>query len=364
MTLRRAAFLAGAFLAAVGGFPGRTMALPADEEARIALVARTARSVVQILGETDRPPITPSAGKGGPASSRPARNKPPTAAIDDFFRSINESQPPRREAGTGFVVDEQNGLVLTAAHLVGKLDTIRVGLPDGTSKAATLVGIDEDSGIALLRVAGLGLPALPLESRIARPGETALLVGWMNPLNAVLPIEGMVMGPVPALSDEPAAPPLGDYVALTNVLPNGGFGGSPVLGRDGRVIGIVSAIYGRTYGPGALTMMIATSSIANVVDQLGRTGSVRRSEIGIQSDCSADPCKIADVTRGGPAEAAGIRADDAAIAVDGVAIRTDAQLRRAIAAKPVGSTVAMTIARGGQQSTVHVVTRLRSPRPN
>ena len=350
MTLRRAALRVGAILLALFATASPTAALPtpAEEEARIALIDRVSRSVVHVRAEGE-PPSPP------PANDKRKKSQP----IEDFFSSLKYPPSPRRQEGSGFVVDRARGLILTAAHIAAEAKTIRVTLPGGAERPAELAGLDVEGGLALLRVAGLNLPELELTQRPLRTGESALVVGWMIPLKTVMPIEGMVMGPAPALSMEAAAPAFADYVAVSSVLPNGGFGGSPVVDREGAVIGMVSAIYGRTYGSDALTMMIGSASIRPIVDQLTQNGTVRRGQIGITVDCASQPCTIDSVDDAGPAHLAGIRAGDALLAVDGLVARTESQVRRAIAAKPVGSSVALTIWREGRQLIIPATTSLR-----
>jgi S1-C subfamily serine protease len=90
----------------------------------------------------------------------------------------------------------------------------------------------------------------------------------------MLATEGMVAGEAPAGTFTSAvAPKLADYVVIDNALPNGGFGGSPVIDRAGDVLGLVSAIYGRDYGREALTMMIPAAALQARLREMTAAGS-------------------------------------------------------------------------------------------
>lgn len=338
--LARGLVAAAAFLTA--SLACATPAEPGAQLSRPDLIALASPSVVRVKAKPR--PASPSA---------PARGKR-DPAIENIFSSIVPK--PKDQEGTGFVVDQSAGLVLTAAHIVAKAGEVTVELPGTGVRAATVAGIDEESGIALLRVSGALPPALAFTERALVPGEAAMIVGWMLPAGSVLALEGMVMGEIPAVSDEPTAPPLADYVALDAVIPNGGFGGSPVLDREGKVVGFVSAIYGRTYGPGALTLIIPSRGVPALIDALASDGRVARSVIGITTSCTAGACSVDAVEAGGPAALAGLRQGDRIVAIDGAEMRSDTAIRRAIAARPPGSQVRLRMMRGAQPFEVAVAT--------
>ena len=249
------------------------------------------------------------------------------------------------------------GLVLTAAHIVAGATALRVALSDGSERDASVAGVDEEYGIALVRVAGPLPAALELSAREASAGETAMIVGFMLPARSVLALEGMVTGPIPGPATKSSlAPALVDYVALDIAIPSGSFGGSPVLDRSGKVVGLVSAIYGRGYGAGSLTLMIPGRQIAPLVGELAARGRIARSRVGISFNCQPTPCEVTSIDAGSTAAAAGVRAGDRILAVDGAAIAGDVALRRAVASKPVGSDLALRVERQGRQLDLKVRT--------
>ena len=250
--MTRQSVLAAALLLMLA--PAPAIAQSAEEEAaRIALIARIKPSVVQVKALA--PPR--------PAAAKDSKKRSGDMTVDDFFATMRgKLGVPRPQEGSGFVVDSERGLILTAAHIVAGNSKVRVVLADGSERDAAVVAADDRAGIALLRVAGGVPPALELSASEPRAGERALLLGWMIPLKSVLAFETMVTGPAPGAADKSPEAPSVDYVALDVAIPNGGFGGGPVVGRDGKVIGVVSAIYGTSYGPGALTLIIPGAQIA------------------------------------------------------------------------------------------------------
>ena len=225
----------------------------ADEDAaRVALIDRIKPSVVHV--KTIAPP---------PAAKADSRKGNRDPSLDELLASMRGSLgEPRPQEGSGFVVDSARGLILTAAHVVARNNGVRVVLADGIEREAAVVAADDRAGIALLRVTGALPPALELAAAAPRAGERTILLGWMIPLKSVLAFETMVTGAAPGVADKSPEAPAVNYVALDVAIPNGGFGGGPVVGRDGKVVGLVSAIYGNTYGPGALTLIIPASEIA------------------------------------------------------------------------------------------------------
>ncbi|HET7816441.1 MAG TPA: trypsin-like peptidase domain-containing protein [Sphingomicrobium sp.] len=344
MSRRSAAVLACVLAAASLAAPAQAQGMAAEDRHRVELIERVSRSVVHIKVEHEPPsvintPIPQRRGKAG-------------FDVERFFDTLKGK--PKPEEGSGFVIDSGRGLILTAAHIVDDAKAITVTLPGGATVAGQVAGIDEDGGIALLRVAAQ-LPALNLSDRAPKAGETAIVVGWMIPLKSVMPVEGMVMGEAPGLDDSPMAPPFATYVALDAVIPNGGFGGSPVVDQSGKVIGMVSAIYGRTYGPGALTMMIPAATILEDVAQLAASGRVRRGAIGITVECPEGHCRVSTVEAGSAAETAGLRSGDSLIAVDGAKMSSVAQVQRAVGRKPIGSSLALTVYRDGRLQSLQAI---------
>lgn len=220
---------------------------PADAH-RVAQIARIRQSVVQL--RIERP--APAAGKRAAAD----------ADFDKALRQLFEPAGRRPETGSGFVVDAGRGLVLTAAHLAAPAARLTLVLPDGGERPARVASIDTRRGVAVLAFDGASPPALPVSARRALPGESGVIVGWLGTLGAPMALSAMVMGDAPAKAVEVYLPPAAvDYVALDVALPDGGFGGAPVVDGSGAVVGLVAAIARSGYGAGSFSLMIPGDSL-------------------------------------------------------------------------------------------------------
>ncbi len=267
---------------------------------------------------------------------------------------------PRADAGqmgSGFVVDTARGLILTADHIIGAGREPKVKLADGRLLPATLVGRDQATGLALLRVEAQGLAALPLAARAPMAGEPSLLIGRLLPLDTTIATSGMVGGRIPAEGEAGNLAWLSDNWMIDNLLPGGGVGGGPVLNAQGEVMGVATAIWGRDgYGQSAATIMIALNTARPVIEALASNGAVERSQVGVSLDCVNDDCRIGVIFPDSPAAAAGLQVGDAVKAIDGLSLTTVNAITRHIAARPVGATVVLDIERGGVAQRVNIVT--------
>ena len=263
-----AALVAGLIALSAAPIAAQPARPPLTDLGRGELIARVQRSVVHVKAVSE-PPAPPAPV----AESKRSRSRPKTPlGLEEFLRNFSGKDPraPRREEGTGFVYDGARDLVVTAAHIVDKAKTLTVVLPGGVERPATLAGIDPRHGVAVLHVPGLDLPALPLAARSPRTGETTIVVGWMIAARSILASQGMVMGAfaTEALTGAESID-LARYHALDNLLPNGGFGGSPAVDADGNVIGLVSAIFSAGgFGQQALTLVIAVDRLRPVVEAM------------------------------------------------------------------------------------------------
>lgn len=272
-----------------------------------------------------------------------------------------QPRPPERSAagqmGSGFVVDAPRGLILTANHIIGTGREPKVKLADGRLLSATLAGRDEPTGLALLRIEAQGLTALPLATRPPVAGEASLLVGRLLPFDSIIATSGMVGGRIPAEGDGANLGWLADNWMIDNLLPGGGLGGGPVLNSAGEVIGLATAIYGRDgYGQGAATIMIALDGARPLIELLVTKGAVERSQIGVAQDCRDGICRIDAAFLGGPAQRAGLQAEDQIRSIDGQPFTTANAISRYIASRPVGSVLRFEIARADAPVMIDVTT--------
>lgn len=232
--------------------------------------------------------------------------------------------------GSGFIIDIQ-GHVVTNNHVIEEADEIDVILSDGTVLSAKLVGRDEETDLALLKVDSKGplIPAVFGNSDIAQVGEWVVAIG--NPFG----LGGTVTaGIISARNRDISAGSFDDFIQ-TDAAINRGNSGGPLFNLKGEVIGINTAIFspGDSGGSVGVGFSVPSNLTKSVVAQLKRYGSTRRGSLGVmvravdQQIAEAYGLKrpegaiITGVTKGGPAEGAGLKVGDLITAFNNQPIR-------------------------------------------
>lgn len=264
----------------------------------------------------------------------------------------------RRHPATG-IIWNSDGHIVTANHVVERDEEIGLGLPDGRTASALLVGRDPGSDIALLRIDVSGLTPLPRAASEPRVGHLVLAIGRPGPSGpmASLGVISAVGGPLRFRGGHS----LERYVrADVAMLP--GFSGGPLIDSAGNLIGLNSSTLGHA---GQLT--IPASIIDATVTTLLQHGRVRRGYLGIGAQAVRLPDALAQslggqeqgllivsVESGGPADAAGLILGDVVLAIDGEPVGQVEQLQERLTGERVGKTVPVRIARGGEPRDVSV----------
>ena len=243
----------------------------------------------------------------------------------------------QRSVGSGFVID-QDGYIMTNAHVVDGAQRVQVVLPaadaDGrlptalsskmTIVPARIVGTSTEIDLALLKVDGVKLPALPLATYSnVRQGETVFAFGSPNGLRNTL-THGLVSAV--ARQTDPDSP----LIYLQTDAPiNPGNSGGPLVNIRGEVVGLNTFILSQSGGNEGLGFAIPSATIRTAFRQLRQYGQLRRQEVGmslqtITPDMAAAlglardyGVIVSDVWPGGPAEAAGMKVGDILVSVDG-----------------------------------------------
>ncbi|MEM7508573.1 MAG: DegQ family serine endoprotease [Pseudomonadota bacterium] len=301
--------------------------------------------------------------QGGPNVPQVPEGSPFEDLFRDFFDQNGRPQGPRevQSLGSGFVVSAE-GFVVTNNHVIADADEIQVNFPDGTSLVATLVGTDPKTDIALLKVE----PTSPLpfvqfgDSDISRVGDWVLAIG--NPFG----LGGSVSaGIISARNRDIQAGPYDDFIQ-TDAAINRGNSGGPLFNMDGEVIGVNTAIISPSGGSIGIGFSVPANLAKNVVAQLQEFGETRRGWLGVRIQEVTDElgealgldkasgALVADVSPGGPAEAAGIEAGDVILKFDGRNVDQMRDLPRMVAETPVGKAVRVVIFRKGKTQTVKV----------
>ena len=259
-----------------------------------------------------------------------------------------------RDEGSGFVIDDK-GHILTNQHLVAGADRIKVRLADKRELAATLVGSDESTDVAVIRVDSADLTPIPLgDSDELRVGDWVCAIG--NPYSFEHTVTaGVVSSKGRKIFDDA----FDDYIQ-TDAAINPGNSGGPLLNLRGEVVGMNAAVSLEGEGIGfAVPINVAREILAQIL----KNGRVSRGDLGVRvRDLEPDLQKLvsAPVPRGGlvvevlpgsAGEAAGLRRYDVIIDVAGQPIDRSDDFTRAISALPPGTEINVTYLRDGSSAT-------------
>ncbi|WP_149540523.1 trypsin-like peptidase domain-containing protein [Siccirubricoccus phaeus] len=281
---------------------------------------------------------------------------PPELRGTPFERYFRDRQRNRRQevtgAGSGFIIDP-TGYIATNNHVVGNASRVVVALQDGTELPARVIGSDELTDLALLKVEPRGpLVSVPWgASSQARVGSWVLAAG--NPFG----LGGSVTsGIVSARGREIGAGPFDDFIQ-TDAAINPGNSGGPLFNQAGEVIGINTAIYSPSGASAGIGFATPSDLARPVIEQLRRDGRVERGWLGVAvQDLVAEEQRqgrrgvlVAGIERNSPAGRAGLRQGDIVVAVNGDRVDTSRALVRTVAAVPPGQTVRLTVVREGRE---------------
>lgn len=289
---------------------------------------------------------------------------------DPFFRDFFGREGPFRipqeerktSLGSGVLVGA-DGLVVTNNHVIEHARQIAVTTSDRRRHKVTLVGTDPVTDIAVLRIDGKALPALPWgDSSTAAVGEYVLAIGNPFQLN-----QTVTMGIISATGRSNVG--IVDYEDFiqTDAAINPGNSGGALVNTRAELIGINTAIYSETGGYQGIGFAVPSNLARRVVEQLIAKGHVTRGTTGITrlADAAGDAAAalgvseargvvIVEILRSSPADRAGIEPGDVVVAVNGRAVEDAAQLRNELARAQVGSELRLTVLRGGRRREIRV----------
>ena len=285
----------------------------------------------------------------------------------DFFNQFGQGkqfQAPQKSLsmGSGFIIDK-SGYIVTNNHVIDGAKKITVKLPDGRSFEAKLIGNDQSTDVALLKVkTEKPLPSVEFgDDRQLRVGDWVIAVG--NPFGLS---NTVTAGIVSSLSrDLPGGGPYNDFIQIDAPINRGNSGG-PTFDLRGQVVGMNSMIFSPSGGSVGIGFAIPSSTIRDVVAQLQAHGRVARGWLGVQIQSitpeigaalgikEAKGAIVASVVSGGPAAKAGFQQGDVILAVNGKPVEDNRDLTRRVAALPAGSRATFTINRQGTAKTLSV----------
>jgi S1-C subfamily serine protease len=282
--------------------------------------------------------------------------------IEGAAASVVQVQGRRRPA-SGVVYAED--VVLTMARNLGRGDSPRVRRADGQTFEAELAGWDPSTSLAVLRVKGLGAPAIAISKTAPRVGNLAVAVArsWSNALTASVGIVSVIGGPLQTGRGRAI-----DEVIRTTAPMHDGFSGGAFLDSSGALIGIATASAIRGLG------VIIPAPIAwNTAGKVLEHGGLKRGYIGIAGQSVRLPegqraapdregaLLVVGVTSGSPAASAGILVGDIIVALDGHSVESPEHLFDLLHGDRIGRSVPLRILRGGKTIDVTLVVGERPP---
>jgi serine protease Do len=317
-----------------------------------ALMQKQGPAVVNVITRAVKPPVA-----GAPAL--------PDDPLAEFFRRFMPEQQPRgaplQGLGSGFIISA-DGYILTNAHVVADATEVTVRLADSKREfKAKVVGADERTDVALIKVDASGLPTITLgDSSKLQPGQWVAAIGapfgFANTITA-----GIVSATERSLPTEAYVP-----FIQTDVAVNPGSSGGPLLNLAGEVVGINSIIISGTGGYMGVSFAIPIELALDIGKQLRATGKVTRGRIGVgvqpvtrelaQAFGLKQPqgALIAAVERGGPADKAGIKPGDVVLSYNGKPLEDENMLPRLVASTKPGETAQLELWRSGKREQIKV----------
>jgi len=305
---------------------------------------------------------------GEPESESEDGGPAPGQDFEEFFKDFFErrGRPPEQRRrggsqGSGFIVSTE-GYIVTNHHVIDGADEVSVRLHDGVTLKATVVGSDEKTDLALLKIeAPDNIVAVDWgDSDETRIGDWVVAIG--NPFG----LGGTVTaGIVSARQRDISAGPYDDFIQ-TDAAINRGNSGGPMFNLDGDVIGVNTAIYSPSGGSVGIGFAIPSTLARNIVKQLREFGEVKRGWLGVHIQTvteelaeglrlnNSQGALVASVTEGGPAEKAGILQGDVILKFDGRVVPDMRKLPRMVAETPIGESVDVVVWRRGKEKTVKV----------
>jgi serine protease DegS/serine protease DegQ len=273
----------------------------------------------------------------------------------------------QQNLGSGVIVSD-DGYVLTNNHVIANADDIQLLLYDGRVAKARVVGSDDETDLAVLKVDAGNLPAIHMTEADRRPrvGDVVLAIG--NPFGIG---QTVTMGIVSAIGRQLNLSSLENFIQ-TDAAINFGNSGGALVNAHGDLVGINTSLIGQAVGAEGIGFAIPVASARNVLDQIVQTGHVVRGWIGadygvlpISADSglpsAARGVVVNDVSPGGPAAIAGIQQRDVLLKIGGEDILDPSDLRRREASFKPGTAIEVSGLRSGAPFTSTITPSQRPP---
>lgn len=279
------------------------------------------------------------------------------ALVATVEKSVVQVDARDRQTATG-IVWSADGLIVSADHVIQREDNIKLGLPDGSTVNATLVGRDPNTDLALLRADAKGL-TVPTWGEVSEAGVGQLVLAVARPSGKPM----ATIGVVSAFQSTSTRRGQSIDIVQTDVTLYPGFSGGALVDAQGRIVGLNSSALAR-----GISTAVGVGTIKRVLAALTTSGRVRRGYLGVGLQPVPLPAAIQQalgreqstgllalgVEPGSPADQGGVILGDIFVAVAGKAITDMEDLQAELAGDRVGQSVGFQIVRGGQVYTFNI----------
>ncbi len=278
-------------------------------------------------------PAASGAPAGADAAARAASRVAPAVVQIDTGTGV----------GSGVVIDD-DGTVLTVAHVVGDARTVSVRLADGRTVEGRVAGTHEATDVAVVTVPAADVPAVAeLATGTPEVGQLAVAVG--SPFGFDQTVTAGIVSAVDRVVN-------GVSMVQTDAAINPGNSGGPLVDADGRVLGLSDVIFTRSGGSQGVGFAISIDLARLVADQLVAGEEVRLALLGVSTTATVDGAagaRVVEVLPGSAADAGGLEVGDVVVAVDGSPVADGGRLRARIVTAAPGRTVTVSVERAGER---------------
>lgn len=302
--------------------------------------------------------------------SVPTPQVPDGSPFQEFFEEFfnrqnrdNDQQPRRVQSlGSGFVIDGKEGIIITNNHVIEGADEITANFNDGSKLRAEIIGTDEKTDLAVLKVE----PETPLKAVDFGDSEKIRVGDWVMAIGNPFGLGGTVtVGIVSARNRDIKSGPYDNFIQ-TDASINRGNSGGPLFDMQGNVVGINTAIISPSGGSIGIGFAVPAKTAIRVIDQLREFGETRRGWLGVRIQEVTDEIAeslgmdeamgalVAGVTEDGPAAKGKVEPGDVILKFDGAEVEAMRELPRMVAETAIGKEVEVVVLRKGEEVTISV----------
>jgi len=253
--------------------------------------------------------------------------------------------------GSG-VIYRSDGYIITAAHVVSGVERVTVRLADGTALDGQVLGADDNSDVAVVKVEQTGLPAAPIaDSDEVQTGQMAIAIGSPWGLDGSVS-SGVISSVQRTITGSSGIP---RTMIQTDTPINPGSSGGALADRQGRVVGINDAIYSASGGSDGVGFAIPINTAVSVADRLIAGEEIRTAFLGVTGTDTTSGragALVSGITAGSPADEAGLRVGDLITGYNGQPVESFTDLAAVVRGSQPGDRVTLTVQRGADEITV------------